>query len=135
MKTKEVAAQKAYQLQQAENVAAVAQAQLQNIEMYGLENLAAIDSTYQGHINSQQAKIDLERENKMKDLELVKQKISLIKEMAEAGVIDDMTVGEMTKQLLLGGTQAPSSRISSSPTVSIEDKNVINISEDGKDDI
>ena len=46
-----------------------------------------------------------------------------------------MTVGEMTKQLLLGGTQAPSSRISSSPTVSIEDKNVINISEDGKDDI
>ncbi len=103
--------------------------------MYGLENLAAIDSTYQGHINSQQAKIDLERENKMKDLELVKQKISLIKEMAEAGVIDDMTVGEMTKQLLLGGTQAPSSRISSSPTVSIEDKNVINISEDGKDDI
>lgn len=135
MKTKEVAAQKAYQLQQAENVAAVAQAQLQNIEMYGLENLAAIDSTYQGHINSQQAKIDLERENKMKDLELVKQKISLIKEMAEAGVIDDMTVGEMTKQLLLGGTQAPSSQISSSPTVSIEDKNVINISEDGKDDI
>ena len=122
MKTKEVAAQKAYQLQQAENVAAVAQAQLQNIEMYGLENLAAIDSTYQGHINSQQAKIDLERENKMKDLELVKQKISLIKEMAEAGVIDDMTVGEMTKQLLLGGTQAPSSRISSSPTVSIEEK-------------
>ena len=135
MKTKEVAAQKAYQLQQAENVAAVAQAQLQNIEMYGLENLAAIDSTYQGHINSQQAKIDLERENKMKDLELVKQKISLIKEMAEAGFIDDMTVGEMTKQLLLGGTQAPSSRISSSPTVSIEDKNAINVSDDGKDDI
>ena len=136
MKTKEVAAQKSYQLQQAENVAAVAQAHLKNIEIYGLENLAAIEPSYQGYINSQQAKIDLERENKMKDLELVKQKISLIKEVVEAGAIDDMTVGELTKQLLLGGTQAPASQISSSsPTVSIEDKNVINISEDGKDDI
>lgn len=136
MKTKEVAAQKAYQLQQAENVAAVAQAQLQNIEMYGLENLTAIDPTYKEHINSQQAKIDLERENKMKDLELAKQKILLVKEMVEAGVIDDMTAGQMTQQLLLGGTQTSLSQISpSSPTIRIEDENVINISEDGKDDI
>lgn len=136
MKTKEVAAQKAYQLQQAENVAAVAQAQLQNIEMYGLENLAAIDPTYQGHINSLQAKIDLERENKMKDLELTKQKILLVKEMVEAGVIDDMTAGQMTQQLLLGGTQVAVPQISTlSPTVRIEDNNIINISEDGKDDI
>ncbi len=135
MKTKEVAAQKAYQLQQAENVAVVAQAHLQNINMYGLESLAAIDPTYQGYINSQQARIDLDRENKMKDLELAKQKILLVKEMAEAGVIDDMTAGQMTQQLLLGGTQTSTSQISSSSTVSIEDKNVINISEDGKDDI
>lgn len=135
MKTQEVAAEKAYQLQQAENVAAVAQAQLQNINMYGLESLAAIDPTYQGHINSQQARIDLERENKMKDLELAKQKILLVKEMAEAGVIDDMTAGQMTQQLLMGGTPTSASQISSSSTVSIEDKNVINISEDGKDDI
>ncbi len=136
IKTKEVAAQKAYQLQQADNVAAIAQVQLRNIEMYGLENLVAIDPTYQDHISSQQAKIDLERENKMKDLELAKQKILLVKEMVEAGVIDDMTAGQMTQQLLLGGTQALVSQISSSsPTVSIEDKSVINISEDGKDDI
>lgn len=136
VKTKEVAAQKAYQLQQAENVAAIAQAQLHNIDLYGLENLAAIDPTYQGHINSQQTKIDLERENKMKDLELAKQKILLVKEMTEAGVIDDMTAGQMTQQLLLGGTQAPASQISSSSsTVRIEDKDVINIGEDGKDDI
>lgn len=136
IKTKEVAAQKAYQLQQAENAAAVAQAQLQNIEMYGLESLSAIDPTYQGYINSQQAKIDLERENKMKDLELAKQKILLVKEMVEAGVIDDMTAGQMTQQLLLGGVQPSVSQISfSSSTTSIEDKNVVNISEDGKDDI
>ena len=136
IKRNEVAAQKAYQLQQAENVAAVAQAQLQNINMYGLESLAAIDPTYQGHINSQQARIDLERENKMKDLELAKQKILLVKEMVEAGVIDDRTAGQMTQQLLLGETQAPELHISSSSsTGSIEDKNVINISEDGKDDI
>lgn len=136
IKTKEVAAQKAYQLQQAENVAAIAQAQLQNINKYGLENLAAIDQTYQGHINSQQAKIDLERENKMKDLELAKQKILLIKDMAEAGVIDDMMAGQMTQQLLLGGSQTPTPQISSpSSAVEIEDKNIINISEDGKDDI
>lgn len=135
IKTKEVAAQKAYQLQQAENVAAIAQAQLQNIEMYGLDNLAAIDPTYQSHINTQQAKIDLERENKMKDLELAKQKILLVKEMVEAGVIDDMTAGQMTQQLLLGETQTQVSQISSPSTIRIEDKNIINISEDGKDDI
>ena len=135
IKTNEVAAQKKYQLQQAENVAAIAQAQLQNIEMYGLENLAAIDPTYQGHINSQQAKIDLERENKIKDLELVKQKISLLKEMAEAGIIDDMTAGLITQQLL-GGNQVSAPQISSaSPTARIEDKKVIDISEDGKDDV
>lgn len=136
IKTKEVAAQKAYQLQQAENVAAVAQAQLQNIEKFGLESLSAIDPTYQGHINGQQAKIDRERENKMKDLELAKQKILLVKEMVEAGVIDDMTAGQMTQQLLLGGAQTLTSQSSSSsPTNSIEDKNVINISEDGEDEI
>lgn len=136
IKTKEVAAQKAYQLQQAENVAVIAQAQLQNIELYGLENLAAIDPTYREHINSQQAKIDRERENKMKDLDLAKQKILLVKEMVEAGVIDDMTAGQMTHQLLLGGDQEPTTQISSSSsTVMVEDKNVINISEDGKDDI
>lgn len=133
MKTKEVAAEKAYQLQQAENVAAVAQAQIQNIEKYGLESLAAIDSTYQGHINSRQARIDLERENKMKDLELAKQKILLVKEMVEAGVIDDMTAGQMTQQLLLGETQTSALENSASSTNSIEDKDVINISEDGKD--
>ena len=51
---------------------------------------------------------------------------------------DDELLGEsnsISNQLLLGGTQAPSSRISSSPTVSIEDKNAINVSDDGKDDI
>lgn len=134
MKTNEVAAEKSYKLQQAENVAAIAEAQLQNIDKYGLENLAAIDPTYQGHINSQQAKIDLERTNKMKDLELTKQKILLVKEMAEAGIIDDMVAGQMTQQLLMGGTQASTAHItSSSPTVSIEDKNVNNISEDGED--
>lgn len=72
----------------------------------------------------------------MKDLELAKQKILLVKEMVEAGVIDDLTAGQMTQQLLLGENQALVSQISSSsPIVSIEDKNVINISEDGKDDI
>ena len=136
IKTKEVAAQKAYQLQQAENVAAIAQAQLKNIELYGLESLAAIDSTYQDHINSQQTKIDLDRENKMKDLELAKQKILLIKEMVEANVIDEMTAGQMTQQLLIVGTQGSTPQITSSPSnVRIENENAINISEDGKDDI
>lgn len=135
IKTKDVAAQKAYQLQQAENVAAVAQAQLQNIAKYGLENLAAIDPTYQGHINSQQAKIDLERENKMKDLELAKQKILLVKEMVEAGVIDDMTAGQMTQQLLLGGTQTPTSMISSSSLSDRMEEDEIDKSEDGRNDI
>lgn len=135
LKTKEVAAQKAYQLQQAENDAAIAQARLQNIDMYGLDSLVAINPDYQNHIDSQQASIDLDRENKMKDLELAKQKILLVKEMVEAGVIDDMTAGQMTQQLLLGETQTSTSQISSSSTVSIEDKNVINISEDGKNDI
>ena len=136
IKTKEVAAQKAYQLQQAENVAAIAKAQKQNIAQYGLESLASIDSTYQDHINSQQAKIDLERENKMKDLELAKQKILLIKEMAEAGVIDDMTAGQMTQQILIGGTQWQTPQIPPPPpTGQLESKDQINISEDGKDDI
>ena len=135
MKTKEVAAQKAYQLQQAENAAAVAQEQLKNINMYGLESLAAIDPTYQGYIDSQQARIDRERDNKMKDLELAKQKLLLVKEMVTAGGLDDMTAGQITQLLLLGETQVPASQISSSKTASIEDKNIINISEDGKDDI
>lgn len=135
-KAKEVAAQKTYQLQQAENVAAIAQAQLKNIEQFGLENLAAIDPTYQDHINSQQAKIDLERENKMKDLELAKQKILLVKEMVEAGVIDDMTAGQMTQQLLLGRVQTGAPQISESyESARIEDKSVINISEEGKEDV
>lgn len=135
-KTKEVAAEKAYKLQQAENVAAIAQAQLENIKLFGLENLAAIDSTYQGHINSQQAQLDLERDNKMKDLELVKQKILLVKEMVEAGVIDDMTAGQMTQQLLLEGSQPTTSpALTSSSTAKIEDENIINISEDGKVDV
>lgn len=136
IKLKEVAADKDYQLQQAENVAAVAQARLRNIEMYGLENLAAMEPSYKGHIDNQQAKIDRERENKMKDLELAKQKILLVKEMAEAGVIDDMMAGQMTQQLLLGGTSMLESQISSSTTtIRIGEKDVINISEDGKDDI
>ncbi len=135
-KTKEVAAQKAYQLQQAENVAAIAQAQLSNVKLFGLENLASIDPTYQGHINSHQDKIDRERDNGMKDLELARQKIYLVKEMVEAGVIDDMTAGQMTQQLLLGGVQ-PSSpqRLASSSTVKADDNDVINISEDGRTDV
>ena len=135
MKTKEVAAQKAYQLQQAENVAAVAQAQLQNINTYGLESLAAIDPTYQGHINSQQTRIDLERENKMKDLELAKQKILLVKEMVEAGVIDDMTAGQMTQQLLLEEAKTPTPQHKLPSTHGKEDENEINMSEDGEYEI
>lgn len=131
IKTKEVAAQKAYQLQQAENVAAVAEAHLQNIKKYGLESLAAIDPSYQGHINSQQAQIDLERQNKMKDLELAKQKILLVKEMVEAGVIDDMTAGQMTRQLLLEDTQASNSQIPSESSADDEDDKII-LSEEGK---
>lgn len=136
IKTKEVAAQKAYQLQQAENAAVVAQAHRKNIEKYGLEDLAAIDSTYQGHINIKQDMIDRERENKMKDLELAKQKILLVKEMVEAGVIDDMSAGQMTQKLLLEGSQTTAKQISSSSTTDkMEDEDVINISEDGNDDI
>lgn len=135
-KTKEVAAQKAYQLQQAENVAAIAQAQLKNVEQFGLENLAPIDPSYQGHINSQQDKIDRERDNRMKDLELVRQKIYLIKEMVESHVIDDMTAGQMTQQLLIGSSQPISTqRITSSTNIKVDENDVINISEDGKADV
>jgi len=136
-KTKEVAAQKAYQLQQAENVAAVAQAQMENIEQFGQENLAAIDPTYQKHIDSHQAAIDRERENKMKDLELVKQKIQVIKEMVETGVIDDMTAGRMTQQLLLGDSSPTMTtpQIESASHTHVEDATILNISEDGKDDV
>lgn len=93
METKEIEAQKRYKLQEVENTAAVAQAHLQNIDMYGLENIVAIDPTYQGYINIRQTRIDLDRENKMKDLELVKQKVLLIKELVEKDAIDDMTAG------------------------------------------
>lgn len=133
IKTKEVAAEQAYKLQQAQNAAAIAYAHLQNIEKYGLESLAAIDSTYKDHINSHQAMIDLERENKMKDLELAKQKILLVKDMVEAGVIDDLTAGQMTQRLLLEETQTP--HISQSSSTVICEENEINISEDGQDDV
>lgn len=93
-----------------------------------------IDSIYQGHINSRQATIDLERENKIKDIELIKQKILLVKEMAEAGIIDDMAVGQMVQQLLLGGGQVQAPKNLSS-SAAIEEKNVININEDRKDDV
>ncbi len=136
IKTKEVAAQKAYQLQQAENVAAIAQAQLKNIKDFGLENLAAIDPTYREHINSQQDMVDLERKNKMADLALAKERIAIIKEMVEAGVIDDMMAGQMTQQVLFGSTPTPAAQIASPPeTIGIEEHNTINISEDGKDEV
>jgi hypothetical protein len=135
LKTREVAAQKAYQLQQAENVAVVAEAHRENMDKYGPENLAAIDSTYQGYIDSWQNKINLERENKLKDLELARQKISLVKEMAEAGVIDDMMAGQMTQRLLMGDEQVTSSRQSGSTTSSGEkDEEIIDMSEEGKVD-
>ena len=105
--TKKVEAEQRYQLQQAENAAVVAAAQMKNIQMYGEESLAAIDPTYQKHIESHQAAVDRERDNKLKDLELAKQKIQLIKEMVETGVIDDMTAGQMTQQLLLGDSAPP----------------------------
>lgn len=133
MKTKEVAAQKAYQLQHAKNATEIAEAQQDNIKRYGLETLAAIDPTYQGYINNQQARIDRERENEMKDLELAKQKILLLEEMVKEGVIDDMTAGQMTQKFLLGEVQKPVSQISSvSPNDNSEDNNIVNISEDGK---
>ena len=125
-----------YQLQQAENIAAIAQAHRKNIELFGLGTQTAIDPTYQTHIDSQQAQKELERENEMKNLEVIKQRILLIKEMVEAGVMDDMMAGQMTQQLLLGGIQATRPQVSSSSSdVGIEDEHVINISEDGKDDI
>lgn len=135
-KTKEIAAEQGYQLQQTENDAVIAQARLRNIAQYGLDTLAAIDPAYQAHINRQQAKIDQDRDNKMKDLELAQQKILLIKEMAEAGVIDDMMAGQMTQQILLGGTQGQKPQISSPPpTGQLENNDEINISEDGQDDV
>lgn len=135
-KTKEVAAQKAYQIQQAENVAAIAQAQLENIKQFGLESLAAIDSNYQEHINIQQAKIDRERDNKIKDLELAKQTMSILLEAVKTGAMGDITAEQIIQQLLLGGAQSNTPQIStSSPVSSIEDKGVINLSEDGRDDI
>lgn len=135
-KTKEVAAQKAYQIQQAENVAAIAQAQLENIKQFGLESLAAIDSNYQEHINIQQAKIDRERDNKIKDLELAKQTMSILLEAVKTGAMGDITAEQIIQQLLLGGAQSNTPQIStSSPVSSIEDKGVINLSEDGRNDI
>lgn len=131
-KTKEVAAQQEYQLQQAQNVAAVARAQMDNIKAFGLENLVAIDPTYQGHLESRQAKIDFERENQMKDLELTKQKVLLVKEMVESGIIDEMTAGHMTHQLLIGETPTASS--SSGSDIEIENENEV-LNEDGKIDV
>lgn len=56
--------------------------------------------------------------------------------MVEAGVIDDMTAGQMTQQLLLEGSQPTTSpALTSSSTTKIEDENIINISEDGKVDV
>lgn len=134
--TKEVEAQKAYQLQQAENAAAIAEAQMRNIRDFGEENLAAIDPTYQKHIDSHQAAIDRERENKMKDLELAKEKIKLVKEMVEAGVIDDMTAGQMTQQLLLGSTApATSLKLASSSVIQTSEINANDLSEVDRDDI
>ena len=72
-----------YRLQREENTAAIAQAQLKNIESFGLETLAAIDPAYQAHIDSRQAQMDLERENTKKAIELARQKLSLIKEIKE----------------------------------------------------
>ena len=72
-----------YRLQREENTAAIAQAQLKNIESFGLETLAAIDPAYQAHIDSRQAQMDLERENTKKDIELARQKLSMIKEIKE----------------------------------------------------
>ena len=53
------------------------------LQSFGLETLAAIDPAYQAHIDSRQAQIDLERENTKKDIELARQKLSLIKEIKE----------------------------------------------------
>lgn len=144
IKTKEVAAEKAYQLQQAENVAAIAEAHRKNINSYGLANLAAIDPAYQGYINSQQTTTDLERENKMKDLELARQKILLVKEMVEAGVIDDMTAGRMTQRLLFeksDSEEPQTGTVYATPGIGVETESVMNegeknnISEDGKDNV
>lgn len=135
LKKREVAAEKEYKLQQENNIASIAEEHIKNIEKYGLENLVAIDSSYEEHIKSHQAQIDLERQNKIKDLELAKQKILLIKEMVESRVIDEMTAGQMTKQILFEEPPVQTASIASTEQILVEEKNIIDISEDGKDDI
>ena len=72
---------------------------------------------------------------KMKDIELVKQKISLVKGLVEESILDDVMAGQIVRQLLLGESQVQNSSTSSFSSVGIDEANIINISEDGKDDI
>lgn len=102
-KTKEVAAQKAYQLQQAENDATIAQVQKTNIDQYGLETLIAINSNYKKYIDAQQNEIDRERDNKSKDLELGIKKLEALDKAVESQVIsqisaEQVALGELLKE-------------------------------------
>lgn len=78
---------------------------------------------------------EISYQTKMEDIELVKQKILLVKELVEESIIDDVMAEQMVRQLVLGESQDLIPSTSSFSNVRIDRANINNINEDGKDDI
>ena len=103
IQTMGVAAEKALKLQKTENAAAVAAANQELRGRFDLDDLVVADSSFERYVELEQERIDRDRDNTERDLELARQKIAIIKEMVDTGVIDNMTAGNMTQQMLSGG--------------------------------
>ena len=99
-RTKDVAAQKAYKLQQAQNAAALAKANKELLSEFDIEDLIVADPSYKLYIDLEQEKTDRNRENTSKNFDLIRQKIDIIKDMVGSNTIDEFTASNMTQQLL-----------------------------------